>query len=96
MHNKCETVFMKNITVSVDEETYRLSRIRAAEKGTSVSALVRGFLRDLVNSETAESRFERLTRLQYETLAAIRLRGGGLRSADNLTRRDLYERDALR
>lgn len=87
---------MKNITVSVDEETYRLSRIRAAEEGTSVSALVRAFLRDLVNSESTENRFERLTRLQDETLAAIRLRGGGLRSADNLTRGDLYERDALR
>lgn len=95
-HSACESVPMKNITVSVDEETYRLSRIRAAEEGTSVSALVRAFLRDLVNSETAESRFERLTRLQNETLAAIRLRGGGLRSADNLTRTELYERDALR
>ncbi len=87
---------MKNITVSVDEETYRLSRIRAAEEGTSVSALVRAFLRDLVNSESAESRFERLARLQDETLSAIRLRGGGLRSADNLTRTELYERDAIR
>ena len=33
---------MKNITVSVDEETHRLARIRAAELGISVSALVRG------------------------------------------------------
>ena len=32
---------MKNITVSVDEETHRLARIRAAELDTSVSALVR-------------------------------------------------------
>ena len=38
---------MKNITVSVDEETHRQARIRAAELGTSVSALVRGYLRDL-------------------------------------------------
>ena len=30
---------MKNITVSVDEETHRLVRIRAAELDTSVSAL---------------------------------------------------------
>ncbi|MGH8565012.1 MAG: hypothetical protein ACREXW_13370 [Gammaproteobacteria bacterium] len=34
---------MKNITVSVDDETYRRSRIKAAEAGTSVSALVRSF-----------------------------------------------------
>ena len=38
---------MKNITVSVDEETHRLARIRAAELDTSVSALVRQFLRSL-------------------------------------------------
>ena len=38
---------MKNITVSVDEETHRLARIRAAELDTSVSALVRDFLRNL-------------------------------------------------
>ena len=36
---------MKKITVSVDEETYRLARIRAAELGTSVSALVRDYLK---------------------------------------------------
>ena len=35
---------MRNITVSVDEETHRLARIKAAELDTSVSALVREFL----------------------------------------------------
>ena len=40
----------KNITVSVDEETHRLARIRAAEMDTSVSALVRNYLRSLVGS----------------------------------------------
>ena len=30
-HRNCEAVNMKNITVSVDEQTYRLARIRAAE-----------------------------------------------------------------
>lgn len=39
---------MKNITVSVDEETHRLARIRAAELDTSVSALVRDYLKALV------------------------------------------------
>ena len=36
---------MKNITVSIDEKTHRLAHIRAAELDTSVSALVRGYLR---------------------------------------------------
>ena len=36
---------MKNITLKVDDETYRKARIRAAKKaGTSVSAMVREFL----------------------------------------------------
>ena len=87
---------MKNITVSIDEEIYRRSRIKAAEIGTSVSALVRTYLIDLVEGGTPESRFDRLRRLQDETLEAIRARGGGLRAADNLRRDTLHERDALR
>lgn len=43
---------MRNITVPVDEETYRQSRIRAAELDTSVSTLVRGFLERLVRDRT--------------------------------------------
>lgn len=35
---------MRNITVSVDDETYRQARIVAAQRDTSVSALVREFL----------------------------------------------------
>ena len=50
---------VKNITVSVAEETHRLAHIGAAELGTSVSALVRGFLKTLVcerANQTAASR----------------------------------------
>ena len=86
----------KNITVSVDEETYRRSRIKAAEIGTSVSALVRAYLTDLVEQGAPESRFDRLRRLQDETLEAIRSRGGGLRAADNVPRDALHQRNALR
>ena len=39
---------MKNVSVSVDEETHWLARIRAAELDTSVSALVREYLKILV------------------------------------------------
>ena len=42
---------MKNITVSVDEGTYRNARIRAAELDTSVSALVRDYLRTLAAAQ---------------------------------------------
>ena len=45
---------MRNITVSVDEETHRLARIRAAELDTSVSALVRGYLRSLGGEDSPQ------------------------------------------
>ncbi len=87
---------MKNITVSVDDETYRRSRMKAAEAGTSVSALVRSFLVALAQGQMGETEFERLERLQEETLAGIRARGAGLRAADNVARDALHERDAIR
>jgi hypothetical protein len=87
---------MKNITVSVDDETYRRSRIKAADAGTSVSALVRSFLVALGQGQGHETEFDRLLRLQQETLAGIRARGAGLCAADNLPRDALHERAALR
>ena len=38
---------MKNITVSIDDETYRRARIAAAEREQSVSAMVRDLLQTL-------------------------------------------------
>ena len=38
---------MKNITVTVPDDVYRAARIRAAERGSSVSALVTEYLRSL-------------------------------------------------
>ncbi len=35
---------MKNITLKVDDETYRQARLKAAALGTSVSAMVRSYL----------------------------------------------------
>lgn len=87
---------MRNVTLSIDEETYRRARIRAAEMDTSISSLVRDYLRELATDPDSESRFARLRRLQDETLEAIRARGGGIRSADNLTRDELYGRRAPR
>ena len=54
---------MKNITVSIDEHTHRQARIRAAELGTSVSALVRTYLNCLV----AEPLEEKVTEEESET-----------------------------
>ena len=94
---------MRNITVSVDEETHRLARIRAAELDTSVSALVRGFLGELARGQAVgpggprrETERERRARMLDEVVADITANGGGLRMADNLPRESLYDRDALR
>ena len=45
---------MRNITVSVDEETHRMARIRAAQLDTSVSALVRDYLRALGKDDSPQ------------------------------------------
>ena len=96
---------MRNITVSVDEDTHRLARIRAAELDTSVSALVRDYLRRLGRGQpdgtgpdlpAPESARERRSRLLDEVIGEITADGGGLRMADNLPRESLYDRDALR
>lgn len=81
---------MKNLTVSVPDHVYRQARIKAAERDTSVSALVREYLTSL--SEEDESDFERRKRLQEEVLASI----GSFRAGGRLTRDRVHERDALR
>ena len=82
---------MKNITVTVDDETYRLARITAAERGTSVTAIVREHLRNLAQGSTSPRR-----RTLREIVAAIHARGGGIDPAENLSREDLYDRHAIR
>ncbi len=85
----CDTVTMKNITVSVDEVVHRRARVRAAERGTSLSAAVRDFLIEFAGGETD---FERRKSLQDRTLETIR----AFRAGERLTRDEVHERDAIR
>ncbi|WP_419924089.1 hypothetical protein [Candidatus Poriferisocius sp.] len=95
---------MRNITVSVDDDTHRLARIQAAEMDTSVSALVRNYLRSLARggqpastaNATQQTETERRRRLLGEAVADITTDGGGLRTALNTPREYLYDRSALR
>jgi plasmid stability protein len=80
---------MRNITVSVPEETYRRARIRAAELDTSVSALVRGFLDEVAGEETD---FARRRKLQEEVRATVKR----FRAGSRLRRDQVHERDAVR
>lgn len=77
---------MKNITVSVDDDTYRRARMKAAEQDTSVSALVRRFLAELAGGESENERLKREERDLRDQIGAFR---GSIR----LPRDDVHERD---
>jgi plasmid stability protein len=74
-----------NITVSVPNDVYRAARIRAAEQGSSVSALVAGYLRSL---SEREGEFARLEAQQKRIQRQI----GSFSARDRLGREELHER----
>lgn len=76
---------MRNITVSVPEEVYRQAKVKAAEQGRSVSALVAGYLSALGD---AGDRFETLLSQQEQVFAEI----GSFRAGDRLGRDQLHDR----
>ena len=81
---------MANLTITVDEETVKRARIRALEEGTSVNALLRGYLEDY-----AGVRRERMEagRKLLELSRASRAGSGG----EGLPKReDLYNRPIMR
>ena len=96
---------MRNITVSIDDETYRRSRVRAAELDTSVSALVRRYLNRLAQGKgldgaaevaAAETERERRERMLWDVFEDIRATRPGFRASENLPREALHDRDAFR
>ncbi len=76
---------MKNITVSVPDQVYRDARVAAAQRDTSVSALVVAYLERL--SGRIEE-FARLEALQRQVQAEI----GQFRAADRLGRDEVHDR----
>jgi plasmid stability protein len=76
---------VKNITVAVPDDVYREARIRAAERGSSVSGLVAEYLRSLSEEE---SEFKRLEAQQRQVQDQI-LR---FRAADRLNRDEVHGR----
>jgi len=74
---------VRNITVSVDDDTYRRARMKAAEQATSVSALVRRFLNELASGE---SQAERLKREERE----LRARITDFSAGDRVSREDAH------
>jgi plasmid stability protein len=76
---------VKNITVSVSDDVYRRARIRAAELGKSVSALVSEFLNSL---SEREAEFARLEEKQRRVQSEV----GRFRARDRLSRDEVHDR----
>ena len=76
---------MKNVTLSLPDEIYRTARIRAAEEGSSVSALVAGYLRSLGSQEAERARLEAQ---QEQVLGEVER----FRAADRVDRDELHRR----
>ena len=76
---------MKNITVSVPDDVYRDARIRAAERGSSVSAIVTDYLRSLSGHD---AEFARLEEQQRRIQRQIRR----FRAGDRIGRDEIHDR----
>jgi hypothetical protein len=76
---------VKTIRGSVPDDVYSNARVAAAQRGTSVSALVATYLERLPGRM---DEFARLETLQHEVQAEI----GQFRSADKLSRDEVYDR----
>ncbi|MFZ4759631.1 MAG: hypothetical protein ACOYLX_15825 [Burkholderiaceae bacterium] len=84
---------MKTVTVTLSSDVYHRAHARAAELGTSLSALVSGFVEQLAAEDLD---FARLQCEQNELIARIRARHPGFSPADRLPRPRIHERDSLR
>ena len=81
----CYSETVKNLTVSVPDDVYRSARVAAAQRDTSVSALVVAYL-ERMSGRLEE--FGRLEVLQREVQAEI----GEFRATDRLSREEVHER----
>jgi hypothetical protein len=80
---------VKNLTIALDDETYRRARVFAAQRDASISALVKKYLCSLTEEITALRDFKKE---QEDLLDSIAQRHPRFKVADNLSREDLYQR----
>lgn len=79
---------MKNITLTVDDQVYRKARLLAAQRDTSVSAMVRDYIESLAETGGGEdARVRRMDELFARTRAAVGKR---------VPREELHDRRGLR
>ncbi len=80
---------MKNITVSVGDDIYHKARVRAAERKSTISALVKDFLTKIVEEESS---FERMKREEDELRQNMRQEGFVFSAEDRYSRENLHDR----
>ncbi len=80
---------MKNITLKVDDATYRKARIRAAQAGTSISAMVREFLTREDHEEVARETKRIQAMEELYSLANQRAKSGR-QPVEPLSRDEIY------
>lgn len=85
----CECASVKNITVSLDEELYRKSRIAAAEGDTTVTALVREFLTRFTGTQRPSAE---VSEAVMRVIDEIRNRHPGFDPENRLRRDEVHAR----
>jgi hypothetical protein len=90
---------VKNITVSIDDETHRLARIYAAKRGFSISAVVKTQLQKLAAEASAfeasvkpglDPSSDEYKRIKLLGEAAMDRVGEGFSASNRLSREELY------
>jgi metal-responsive CopG/Arc/MetJ family transcriptional regulator len=85
LHTFTYPVFMKNVTIALDESLLREVRRVAADRSTTLNAMIRAFLEDLAHREShAVTARRRIVELCRQTKAEIGPR--------TWSRDDLHER----
>ena len=91
---------MRTISLSVDDETHWLARIRADVTGTTMSAMMRDMLLETpkrpAEPEPVETEPERRARFLDEVLKRFKREDIGVDTSQLLTREELYDRTAAR
>lgn len=76
VHIYTYTVPMKNVTLSIEDQTLRKARRIAAERSTSLNAMIRNFLQELTERESlADQARQRIFELCEESTAEVGKKG---------------------
>jgi plasmid stability protein len=85
-------VFVKNITVTIEDSLYRKARVCAAAKNSSLTAIVREFLKEFCQGETE---FEKQVRTEKEIIRGLAGGAGRFSASERLSRDEVHQRHAV-